>query len=267
MQRTRRSGARPGAEQEGADGAADGRGRGAPSPSSGGAHALTDLGPPAGTAGLLRPSDTGIFRRPCLAKAPPFLITFRGLHECPSGRAFSCAPRRLRPLLLLLSRRVPERCPSVSAVPCRMPGLGPRGLGPRGLGPRRAPLRVTVANERPVFSPRKDAPSAPAAVSLATSSTYYSTSAPKAELLIKMKDLQERQAPDDDPGSDLDHDLSVKKVGALDFRTGTRGGPGGRPTCGVHRQGAAPQHAAGGGCVRPPCRTRPCGAVVFGPLR
>nr|KAF6394756.1 shroom family member 2 [Rousettus aegyptiacus] len=67
-----------------------------------------------------------------------------------------------------------------------------------------------------VTSPRtteekKDAPSAPAAVSLATSSTYYSTSAPKAELLIKMKDLQERQAPDDDPGSDLDHDLSVKK--------------------------------------------------------
>lgn len=137
----------------------------------------------------------------------------------------------------------------------------------RGLGPRGAPLRVTAANERPVFSPRKDALSAPAAVSLATSSTYYSTSAPKAELLIKMKDLQERQAPDDDPGSDLDHDLSVKKVGALDFRTGTRGGPGGRPTCGVHRQGAAPQHAAGGGCVRPPCRTRPCGAVVFGPLR
>lgn len=72
VQRTRRSGARPGAEQEGADGAADGRGRGAPSPSSGGAHALTDLGPPAGTAGLLRPSDTGTFRRPCLAKAPPF---------------------------------------------------------------------------------------------------------------------------------------------------------------------------------------------------
>lgn len=53
----------------------------------------------------------------------------------------------------------------------------------------------------------------PAAMSLATSSTYYSTSVPKAELLIKMKDLQEQQEPEEDSGSDLDHDLSVKKVG------------------------------------------------------
>ncbi|XP_004401204.1 PREDICTED: protein Shroom2 [Odobenus rosmarus divergens] len=51
----------------------------------------------------------------------------------------------------------------------------------------------------------------PVAVSLATNSTYYSTSAPKAELLIKMKDLQQQQDPEDDSGSDLDHDLSVKK--------------------------------------------------------
>lgn len=63
------------------------------------------------------------------------------------------------------------------------------------------------------FSPRKDEPSVLAAVSLATNSTYYSTSAPKAELLIKMKDLQEQQEPEEDSGSDLDHDLSVKKVG------------------------------------------------------
>lgn len=53
----------------------------------------------------------------------------------------------------------------------------------------------------------------PVPVSLATNSTYYSTSAPKAELLIKMKDLQEQQEPEEDSGSDLDHDLSVKKVG------------------------------------------------------
>ncbi|KAM5197226.1 protein Shroom2-like isoform 1-T1 [Hipposideros larvatus] len=58
---------------------------------------------------------------------------------------------------------------------------------------------------------KKEEPSVPAAVSLATSSTYYSTSAPKAELLIKMKGLQERQQPEEDSGSDLDHDLSVKK--------------------------------------------------------
>uniref|UniRef100_A0A8C3YE94 ASD2 domain-containing protein n=1 Tax=Catagonus wagneri TaxID=51154 RepID=A0A8C3YE94_9CETA len=58
---------------------------------------------------------------------------------------------------------------------------------------------------------KKEEPSAPAAVSLATTSAYYSTSAPKAELLIKMKDLQEQQEPEEDSGSDLDHDLSVKK--------------------------------------------------------
>lgn len=50
-------------------------------------------------------------------------------------------------------------------------------------------------------------------MSLATSSTYYSTSAPKAELLIKMKDLREQQEAEEDSGTDLDHNLSVKKVG------------------------------------------------------
>ncbi|XP_070461034.1 protein Shroom2 isoform X1 [Equus przewalskii] len=58
---------------------------------------------------------------------------------------------------------------------------------------------------------KKEEPSVPAAVSLATSSTYYSTSAPKAELLIKMKDLREQQESEESSGSDLDHDLSVKK--------------------------------------------------------
>ncbi|XP_062939732.1 protein Shroom2-like [Cynocephalus volans] len=58
---------------------------------------------------------------------------------------------------------------------------------------------------------KKEEPSVPAAMSLATNSTYYSTSAPKAELLIKMKDLKEQQEPEDYSGSDLDHDLSVKK--------------------------------------------------------
>ncbi|XP_008587437.1 PREDICTED: protein Shroom2-like, partial [Galeopterus variegatus] len=58
---------------------------------------------------------------------------------------------------------------------------------------------------------KKEEPSMPAAMSLATNSTYYSTSAPKAELLIKMKDLQEQQEPEEYSGSDLDHDLSVKK--------------------------------------------------------
>ncbi|KAM5290056.1 protein Shroom2 isoform 2-T2 [Glossophaga mutica] len=58
---------------------------------------------------------------------------------------------------------------------------------------------------------KREEPSVPAAAFLATNSTYYSTSAPKAELLIKMKDLQGQQEPEEDSGSDLDHDLSVKK--------------------------------------------------------
>ncbi|XP_014650995.1 PREDICTED: protein Shroom2, partial [Ceratotherium simum simum] len=57
----------------------------------------------------------------------------------------------------------------------------------------------------------KEEPSVPAAVTLATNSAYYSTSAPKAELLIKMKDLQDQQESEESSGSDLDHDLSVKK--------------------------------------------------------
>ncbi|XP_008063817.2 protein Shroom2-like, partial [Carlito syrichta] len=75
---------------------------------------------------------------------------------------------------------------------------------------------------------RKEEPNMPAAVSLATNSTYYSTSAPKAELLIKMKDMQEQQEPEEDSGSDLDHDLSVKKVGKLEFTCALRGRDGTR---------------------------------------
>lgn len=58
---------------------------------------------------------------------------------------------------------------------------------------------------------RKEELSTLAATSLATNSAYYSTSAPKAELLIKMKDLREQQEPEEDSEGDLDHDLSVKK--------------------------------------------------------
>ncbi|MBN3315253.1 SHRM2 protein, partial [Atractosteus spatula] len=47
-------------------------------------------------------------------------------------------------------------------------------------------------------------------VPLGTSSTYYSTSAPKAELLIKMKDMQE-QIEEQDSEDELDNDLSQKK--------------------------------------------------------
>lgn len=49
-----------------------------------------------------------------------------------------------------------------------------------------------------------------AATSMVTSSAYYSTSAPKAELLIKMKGMQEQE--EEDSEDELDNDLANKKV-------------------------------------------------------
>ncbi|NXG14541.1 SHRM2 protein, partial [Grallaria varia] len=66
---------------------------------------------------------------------------------------------------------------------------------------------------------KKEEQSMPSAISLTTNSTYYSTSAPKAELLIKMKDMQEQQRQqqsEDDSEDELDHDLSEKKQELID---------------------------------------------------
>ncbi|XP_068928907.1 protein Shroom2 isoform X7 [Petaurus breviceps papuanus] len=65
---------------------------------------------------------------------------------------------------------------------------------------------------------KKEEQSVPSAVSLTTNSTYYSTSAPKAELLIKMKDMQEQQQQQvtEDSEDELDHDLSEKKQELID---------------------------------------------------
>ncbi|XP_048107574.1 protein Shroom2 isoform X3 [Alosa alosa] len=54
------------------------------------------------------------------------------------------------------------------------------------------------------------------AVALATSSTYYSTSAPKAELLIKMKDMQQESEEQEDSEEELDHELANKKQELID---------------------------------------------------
>lgn len=54
-----------------------------------------------------------------------------------------------------------------------------------------------------------------AAVTMVTSSAYYSTSAPKAELLIKMKDMQE-QEEEEDSEDELDIDLANKKQELID---------------------------------------------------
>ncbi|KAM9567450.1 protein Shroom2 isoform 4-T9 [Guaruba guarouba] len=65
---------------------------------------------------------------------------------------------------------------------------------------------------------KKENQSTPSAISLTTNSTYYSTSAPKAELLIKMKDMQEQQQQqsEEDSEDELDHDLSEKKQELID---------------------------------------------------
>ncbi|NXA39092.1 SHRM2 protein, partial [Eudromia elegans] len=66
---------------------------------------------------------------------------------------------------------------------------------------------------------KKEEQNVPSAISLTTNSTYYSTSAPKAELLIKMKDMQEQQQQqqsEDDSEDELDHDLSEKKQELID---------------------------------------------------
>lgn len=62
------------------------------------------------------------------------------------------------------------------------------------------------------FCFRETEDSMAAAVTMVTSSTYYSTSAPKAELLIKMKDMQEQEQEEDDSEDELDIDLANKKV-------------------------------------------------------
>ncbi|KAM3836942.1 protein Shroom2-like [Vipera latastei] len=56
------------------------------------------------------------------------------------------------------------------------------------------------------------------AIPLTTNSTYYSTSAPKAELLIKMKDMQQQQQQqsEEDSEKELDHNLSEKKQELID---------------------------------------------------
>ncbi|XP_025025867.1 protein Shroom2 isoform X1 [Python bivittatus] len=56
------------------------------------------------------------------------------------------------------------------------------------------------------------------AIPLTSNSTYYSTSAPKAELLIKMKDMQQQQQQqsEEDSENELDHNLSEKKQQLID---------------------------------------------------
>ncbi|XP_048855260.1 protein Shroom2-like isoform X2 [Brienomyrus brachyistius] len=77
----------------------------------------------------------------------------------------------------------------------------------RKVAPKQAPRRS--AEER------QDEDSLVAAVPMVTSSSYYSTSAPKAELLIKMKDMQE-EIQEQDSEDELDVDLANKKHELID---------------------------------------------------
>ncbi|XP_040887876.1 protein Shroom2-like [Toxotes jaculatrix] len=76
--------------------------------------------------------------------------------------------------------------------------------------------RTSASSRLPTCSPRstdrreEDGVSLSAAASLVPSSSYYNTSAPKAELLIKMKDMQE-QLEEQDSEDELDVDLASKK--------------------------------------------------------
>ncbi|KAI3365855.1 hypothetical protein L3Q82_000838 [Scortum barcoo] len=70
--------------------------------------------------------------------------------------------------------------------------------------------RLLTSSPRSTDRREEEDVSASAAASLVPSSSYYNTSAPKAELLIKMKDMQE-QLEEHDSEDELDVDLASKK--------------------------------------------------------
>lgn len=76
----------------------------------------------------------------------------------------------------------------------------------RKLLPRPHSPRVTEEREETI----------PIGVSLTTSSIYYSTSAPKAELLNKMKDMQQQMEEVEDSEDELNNDLTEKKQELID---------------------------------------------------
>ncbi|XP_075052562.1 protein Shroom2 isoform X2 [Mixophyes fleayi] len=79
---------------------------------------------------------------------------------------------------------------------------------------QRRKLNPKVPSPRPPDEKKEDQNMA--AVSLTTSSTYYSTSVAKAELLIKMKDMQEQDHIEENSEDELDHNLFEKKQALID---------------------------------------------------
>ncbi|XP_071993938.1 protein Shroom2 isoform X2 [Engystomops pustulosus] len=80
---------------------------------------------------------------------------------------------------------------------------------------QRRKIHPKVPSPRPTEEKKED-PTKAGAISLTTSSTYYSTSAPKAELLIKMKDMQEHQHIEESSEDEMDHNLYEKKQELID---------------------------------------------------
>ncbi|XP_030583657.1 protein Shroom2 isoform X4 [Archocentrus centrarchus] len=94
-----------------------------------------------------------------------------------------------------------------------MEGLFPQGEQLVEEAHQRRKVQPKQANSRPAEEREKD-DSMAAAATMVTSSAYYSTSAPKAELLIKMKDMQEQE--EEDSEDELDIDLANKKQELID---------------------------------------------------
>ncbi|XP_047444025.1 LOW QUALITY PROTEIN: protein Shroom2 [Mugil cephalus] len=95
-----------------------------------------------------------------------------------------------------------------------MEGIFPQGEQLLDEAHQRRKVQTKQANSRPAEEREKEDTTA-AAVTMVTSSTYYSTSAPKAELLIKMKDMQEQEEQEDSE-DELDIDLANKKQELID---------------------------------------------------
>ncbi|KAL2089503.1 hypothetical protein ACEWY4_014191 [Coilia grayii] len=97
-----------------------------------------------------------------------------------------------------------------------MEGLFPQGEQLlEGAHQRRKSAAPKQASPRSSEDRKEEENTMAAAVALATSSTYYSTSAPMAELLIKMKDMQQ-ESEEQDSEEELDHDLANKKHELID---------------------------------------------------
>ncbi|XP_053562433.1 protein Shroom2 [Bombina bombina] len=96
-----------------------------------------------------------------------------------------------------------------------MEGIFPKDENLLEEAQQRRKLLPKVPSPRPTEE-KKDEQNMPLVTPLTTSSTYYSTSAPKAELLIKMKDMQEQQHPQENSEDELDHNLSEKKQELID---------------------------------------------------